>query len=68
MAWAHERRTKDCLDAARKIGPEEAKRIYAEENYLRYGVVAACRTSPEEFRKYLEKRAAEDLRAKHGKR
>ena len=55
------------LDAARMIGPEEARRIYEESNYRRYGVVGACRTSPQKFREYLERRAAEDLRAKHGK-
>ena len=55
------------LDAARMIGPEEARRIHEESNYRRYGVVGACRTTPKGFRAYLERRAAEDLRAKHGK-
>ena len=68
MTWPTGRTTKQMLDAARMIGPEEARRIHEESNYRRYGVVGACRTSPQKFREYLERRAAEDLRAKHGKR
>ena len=68
MAWSHERRTDEMLAAAREIGRDEAARIYEEENYRRFGVVAGCRTSPKKFREYLERRAEADLRAKHGKR
>ena len=67
MAWSTERRLHECLDAAREIGPEESKRIYAEENYRLYGVVGGCRTTPEKFRAYLQKRAEADRRAKHGR-
>ena len=65
--WHNERTTKQMLDAAREIGPEEARKIYEETNYKRYGVVAGLRTSPQEFRQYMARRSAEDLRAKHGR-
>ena len=55
------------LDAAREIGPDEARQIYEKTNYDKWGVVAACRTSPSEFRAYLKRRAKADLKAKHGR-
>ena len=67
MTWAHERRTEEMLDAAREIGREEAAKIYEETNYAKWGVVAGLRTSPKKFREYMARRAAEDLRAKHGR-
>lgn len=66
--WHSERTTRQMLDAAREIGPEEARQIHAKANYKRYGLVAGLRTSPEKFREYMARRSAEDLRAKHGKR
>ena len=60
-------RTAKMKAAIRKISPAEAREIYENLNYSNYGVVAACRTTPKGFRAYLERRAAEDLRAKHGK-
>lgn len=67
MAWSHERRTQDCLDAAREIGLKEAAEIYEKTNYAKWGVVAGLRTSPKKFREYMARRTAEDLRAKHGR-
>jgi hypothetical protein len=55
------------IAAIREIPPAEAREIYENLNYSKYGVVAACRTTPKGFRAYLKRRAAEDLRAKHGK-
>jgi hypothetical protein len=60
-------RTAKKTAAIREISPAEAREIYQNLNYSKYGVVAACRTTPKGFRAYLERRAAEDLRAKHGK-
>tara|TARA_R100000084_G_C4543128_1_gene96543 strand:- start:195 stop:476 length:282 start_codon:yes stop_codon:yes gene_type:complete len=65
--YAKDRRTDEMISAIREIPPDEARRIYEEINYKKYGVVAGCRTSPKNFRAYLERRAAEDLRAKHGR-
>jgi len=67
MAWHNERRTDEMIAAIREIPPAEAREIYENLNYSKYGVVAACRTTPKGFRAYLKRRAAEDLRAKHGK-
>ena len=53
-------------DEVREIGPEEAAQIYSEMNYKKHGVVAAFRTSPQKFEDYMRRRAAADLRAKHG--
>ena len=60
-------RTAKMKAAIREISPAEAREIYENLNYSNYGVVAACRTTPKGFRAYVERRAAEDLRAKHGK-
>ena len=65
--YAKSRRTDEMIAAIREIGPDESRQIYEQLNYSKYGVVAGCRTSPKGFRAYLKRRAAEDLRAKHGK-
>lgn len=65
--YAKSRRTDEMIAAIREIGPDESRQIYEQLNYSKYGVVAGCRTSPKKFRQYLERRAAQDLRAKHGK-
>ena len=66
--YAKSRRTDEMLANAREIGPEEAARIYSEDNYKKYGVVAAFKTSPDRFDSYMKRRAEEDQRAKHGVR
>ena len=66
--YAKSRRTDEMLASAREIGPEEAARIYSEDNYKKYGVVAAFKTSPDRFDSYMKRRAEEDQRAKHGVR
>ena len=65
---AKDRRANKMLANARKIGPKEAARIYSNDNYRKYGVVAAFRTDPDRFQRYMKRRAEEDQRAKHGVR
>ena len=64
--YAKDRRADEMLANAREIGPEEAARIYSEDNYKRHGVVVAFRTSPQKFEEYMRRRRAADLQAKHG--
>ena len=64
--YAKDRRADEMLKHAREIGPEEAARIYQEDNYKKYGVVAGFKTSPDRFESYIKRRAEEDLKAKHG--
>ena len=65
--YAKDRRADEMLANAREIGAEEAARIYSEDNYKKYGVVAAFKTSPDRFRDYMRRRAAADQQAKHGR-
>ena len=55
------------IAAIREIPPDEAREIYKQINYEKYGVVAALKTSPKGFEDYLRRRQAADQRAKHGK-
>ena len=64
--YAKDRRADEMLANAREIGPEEAARIYSEDNYRKYGVVAAFKTTPDRFDSYMKKRAEEDQKARHG--
>ena len=66
--YAKNRRSDEMLANAREIGPEEAARIYQEDNYKKYGVVAGFKTDPDRFERYMKKRAEEDQKAKHGVR
>ena len=66
--YAKSRRIDEMLASAKKIDREEAARIYQEDNYKKYGVVAGFRTSPDRFESYIKRRAEEDERAKHGLR
>ena len=66
--YAKSRRVEEMLDHIREISPEEAAQIYSDDNYKKYGVVAALRTSPDRFERYMKKRAEEDFKAKHGLR
>ena len=66
--YAKSRRTDEMLANAKKIDAEEAARIYSEDNYKKYGVVAGFKTDPERFARYMKKRAEEDERARHGLR
>ena len=66
--YAKDRRADEMLANAREIGAEEAARIYSEDNYKKYGVVAAFKTDPDRFHRYMKRRAEEDERAKHGLR
>ena len=63
-----DRTASEMLANAREIGPEEAARIYSEDNYKKYGVVAAFKTDPDRFHRYMKRRAEEDQKAKHGLR
>ena len=47
--YAKDRRADQMLANAREIGPEEAARIYSEDNFKKHGVVAAFRTTPAKF-------------------
>ena len=67
MAWSNERRISECLANIREIPPAEAREIYLRQNFEKHGIVAACRTTPEGFMDYLERRAAADQHAKHGR-
>ena len=66
--YAKSRKAGEMLANAREIGPEEAAQIYSDDNYRKYGVVAALKTDPDRFDRYMKKRAEEDLKAKHGLR
>jgi hypothetical protein len=66
--YAKDRRVDEMLANAREIGKEEAARLYQEDNYKKYGVVAGFKTSPDRFESYIKRRAEEDERAKHGLR
>ena len=66
--YAKDRRVDEMLANAREIGKEEAARLYQEDNYKKYGVVAGFKTSPDRFQSYIKRRAEEDERAKHGLR
>ena len=66
--YAKDRRADEMLANAREIDAEEAARIYSEDNYRKYGVVAAFKTDPDRFHRYMKRRAEEDERAKHGLR
>ena len=66
--YAKSRRIDEMLASAKKIDREEAARIYQEDNYKKYGVVAGFKTDPDRFDRYMKKRAEEDFKAKHGLR
>ena len=65
--YAKDRRADQMLANAREIGPEEAARIYSEDNFKKHGVVAAFRTTPAKFEAYMQRRLRADHEAKHGR-
>ena len=63
---ANQDRIKDMLARAREFSQEEVFEAYRQVN-ARHGMVAGFRTTPEDFASYMERRAADDLRRRHGK-
>ena len=63
---ANQDRIKDMLARAREFSQEEVFEAYRQGN-ARHGMGAGFRTTPEDFASYMERRAADDLRRRHGK-
>ena len=63
---ANSDRVSDMLDRAKPMGSKDQFVAYQREN-AKHGMVAGFRTTPEKFWSYMQKRAAEDAKAKgHG--
>lgn len=60
---ANSDRIADMLNRAKPMGKADQLKAYQEAN-AKHGMVAGFRTTPEKFWAYMEKRQAEDQKAK----